>query len=107
MAGSKTLIEFDSESGPIFVEVDDDQPGRHEASNVTPKPRKADKSFLDAIAGIEPIARAVMAQIEKVAPNEASVEFGVKISSKAGIVLASAEAEGTLKVTLKWVKGRT
>ncbi|MBF0306068.1 MAG: hypothetical protein HQL41_10530 [Alphaproteobacteria bacterium] len=100
----KMLVEFDSESGPILVEVADDHSGRREASNVTGGPRKAETTFLDSIAGLEPIARAVMAQIEKVAPNEATVEFGLKLTGKAGVILASAEAESHLKVTLKWTR---
>ncbi len=39
---------------------------------------------------------------DKVRPNEAEVEFGVKFDAKAGVLLAQASAEGQIKVTLKW-----
>jgi Trypsin-co-occurring domain 1 len=38
------------------------------------------------------------------APDEFTVEFGVKLSAKAAVVIASATTDANFKVTLKWKK---
>lgn len=98
------LVEFAGDSGPVLVEVEDQRVGPLPASAAGSEIRNAGRSFREAIAGIEPIARAVMAQLETLAPNEATVEFGIKLTGKTGIVLASTEAEGHFKLSLTWKK---
>src|SRR5438045_41249 len=54
---------------------------------------------------VEGVARSVAAAIERVAPNEVSVEFGIELSVKAGkvvSVLADAGGKASLKITLTW-----
>ncbi len=94
------LVEFPSDAGTVFVEVAENRVGPLPASNLDSDIRKAGQSFKEAIAGIEPIARAVMKQIEGLSPDQATVEFGIKLTGKAGVVLASTEAEGQFKLTL-------
>jgi hypothetical protein len=97
------LIEFQADGGPVVVEV--------EASLVGPRPAaageiaaRASKSFAEALAGIKPIAEAMIKQLADLGPAEAKIEFGVKFTAKAGVVLASAESEAHCKITLGWIK---
>ena len=98
------LMEFPSENGIILVEVAEKQVGPQPASLGSDGVRKAKQTFVEAVAGIQPIARAVLAQIEGLAVSQATVEFGIKLTGKAGVVLASTETEGHLKLTLTWTK---
>jgi len=36
------------------------------------------------------------------APESVSVEFGIKFSAQAGVVLAASAVEGNCKITLSW-----
>lgn len=45
------------------------------------------------------------ATLSAVAPDEVTIELGVTVGTKAGVVLTSASAEGQLKVSLKWKAG--
>ncbi len=98
------LVEFPSDTGSVFVEIEEDAVGPLPASNAGTNVLRAGQSFTDAVSGIEPISRAVMKQIEGLAPDEATVQFGIKLTGKAGVVLASTEAEGQFTLTLTWKK---
>ena len=99
------LVKFESDSGPILVEVAEVQVGPLPAAAGNAGVKDSGRKFMEAMSGIRPIAEAVLAQIEGLAPSEAKVEFGVKLTGKAGVVLASAESEAHLKITLTWTKG--
>jgi len=102
MAPSK-LIEFTNNGGRVVVEVEDQLAGPLPASPGTVT-GKATESFEEAVAGIRPIADAVLAQLRELGPAEATVEFGIKFTAKAGVVLAAASTEGHCKISLKWTK---
>lgn len=56
---------------------------------------------------IEGTARSILEVIEKVAPQKATVEFGLKITGKPGkltALLVDGAGEGTLNITLEWGK---
>ena len=66
--------------------------------------REAGRSLEDALKDVAPAIEALRRMALSVSqPKEVSLEIGLKLSAKAGVVLASADAEGSLKVTLKWV----
>jgi len=100
------LVEYEAPGGgTVLVEMAEQQTGPLPASTAGGTPsRKAGTQFMEALAGIRPIAEAVLKQIEGLAPSQATVEFGVKLTGKAGVVLASAESEGHLKLTLTWTR---
>jgi len=58
---------------------------------------------------IQAIARATVAKIRDVAecPDDFGVEFGVKITVDAGLVVAHTSGEANLKVTLRWLRSPT
>ncbi len=61
--------------------------------------------FETALKGLKPIANAVMGTLSDLNnPSEISLEMGIKFGAKTGVILASADTEATMKVTLKWHK---
>jgi hypothetical protein len=103
------LIEFPLE-GPgkatILVEVDDAIPakGQQRVSVGGVVAEQAGQAFDSALVGIKSVAGAIMAQLNEVAANanEISVEFGIKLTANAGIIVAGTSAEGNCKIAIKW-----
>lgn len=65
---------------------------------------QADRDLEDALDRVRPAAAALLGKLRGLAesPDEVTIEFGVKLTAKAGAVLASAAIEGNYKVTLTW-----
>lgn len=60
-------------------------------------------NFDKVISGLKPIANAVFSSLNGLnKPSEIQLEMGVKLGTKAGIILASADSEVTFKVNVKW-----
>ena len=65
---------------------------------------RATATFEEAFDRIKGPASSVLARMRSLAepPDEVVVEFGVRLSAKAGAVIASADAEANFKITLTW-----
>ena len=106
----KRLVEFPLEDGStIWVEVDEPERagGAARVSRGGDKTiDKANQSFETALDKVKPTANAVISKLRDLAdsPDEITVEFGLKLSAQAGVVLAAASIEANYKVTLKWTK---
>ena len=105
----KQLIEFPLEgrdAGTILVEVELPEPagGVDLAARRRGLPEEAAQTFEKAVAKIKPAAQAIIGQLRDLAsrPDQIGVEFGFKLSAKAGVVIASTDAEANFKVTLTW-----
>jgi hypothetical protein len=98
----KRDIEFTHDSGVIVVEVEDVVPRGDQLGSVGDTIVKAKQSFEEAAAGIRPIAETILGQVSALAPESVSVEFGIKFSAHAGVVLAASAVEGNCKITLTW-----
>jgi hypothetical protein len=98
------LIEFQlsqaDSSTLVVVEVDEPLGSGEELVSGTID--RASQSFRDALKQIRPAASAIVEQVQGLGPNEASIEFGVKLSAKAGAVLAAGSLDANYKVTLSW-----
>jgi hypothetical protein len=104
----KRLVEFPIQDGEvILVEVDDveysDSTTRRglSPSGVT---ERAKVSFEEALDQAQPVAAVLMDKLRSLGPDEATIEFGMKLSADVGAILASASSEAHYKVTLKWQK---
>ncbi len=107
----KRLVEFPLEDGStIMVEVDDPESagGTMRVGRGDKTVEKANLSFEKALDKIKPTANAVISKLRDLydPPDEIGVEFGLKLSAKAGAVLAAAGVEANYKVTLKWQKDK-
>ena len=104
----KRLVEFNlvATGQTVLVEVDDLVPaeGQMRVSVGGAMAEKAPKAFDAALAGIRPIASSFMRQVTNAVADadEVQVEFGIKLTAAAGIILASASGEGHCKVSMKW-----
>ena len=103
----KRLVEFPLEDGTtMLVEIDELEQGGLVKASFSEKIAKAQMTLEKSLEKVQPAAQFVIAQLRKLhdAPDEVQVSFGLKLSSDAGAVLASAGAEANYTVTLKWVK---
>jgi len=99
------LVEFPTEGGGrIVVEMDRNLAGPIPAATPGGIAERVKVTFEEVAAGIKPLARTILSQLTDLGPQALTVEFGVKFSAKAGVVLASAASEGHCKVTLNWNK---
>ena len=60
-----------------------------------------------ALDRIRPAAEAVVSRLRNLSQpaDEVGVEFGIKLNAKIGAIIASADAEATYKVRLRWRSG--
>jgi hypothetical protein len=105
----KRLIEFPlEEGGSIVVETDEPAP-EGGVVRAAAKPgevaEQARETFEAALERIKPVAGTLIAKLRGLhdPPDEAVVEFGLKMSGQAGsVVIASVGAEAHYRVTLTW-----
>lgn len=99
------LVRWETEEGPVVVEVDSRDPGFKSVS------RKSDGEigevqgrFEDALVGVRDAALSALRTFrdKTLDPHEVSLEFGVKLNVVAGAVIAKTAAEGHLVVKLTW-----
>ena len=100
---SKRLVEYEIDGDVIYVEADArDLSDEQNIANDNGETIKGGK-FDDVVSGLKPIANAVFKTLDGLnKPSEIQLEMGVKFGTKAGIILASADSEATLKVSVKW-----
>jgi hypothetical protein len=99
------LVEFPSEHGEaIVVELNDEQLSGFTPAAVTPGEiaAKATDTFEAALDKLLPAARAVSDKLRELAPDELTVQLGVKLTAEAGVILSKASGEANFTVTLKW-----
>lgn len=103
----KRLVEFPLEDGgAILAEVDGMEPTGSRVRGGSPSEiaEKARQTFESSLEKIKPAAAPIIAKLRDLSdqPEQVSVEFGVKLSAEAGVVLATTGVEGNFKVTLPW-----
>lgn len=96
-----------AEGGSILFEVDDvlDGPvlrGRGEARAIPPLVEPLEH----VLAGLGPATRALVSQLRALtdSPHEIEVEFAVKLSADAKIIIARAGSEANFRIVLKWAR---
>ncbi|QXE33251.1 hypothetical protein KQY30_02025 [Streptomyces sp. GMY02] len=78
-----------------------DRVGRGAASDIV---RGSAQTLQEALAHIRPAVEAVADSIQGLAsrPDTVSLEFGIKLSAEAGVVVAKAASEANFVVRLEW-----
>ncbi|MEU7577005.1 CU044_2847 family protein [Streptomyces sp. NPDC041068] len=100
------LMRWESDEGPVVVEVDSRDPGfrsvsrRSEGSEV----HDVEGRFESALGNVRGAAMSALRTFRDRAldPDAIELEFGVKLSAAAGAVIARTAAEGHLVVKLTW-----
>ncbi|MFE5853505.1 CU044_2847 family protein [Streptomyces sp. NPDC056500] len=78
-----------------------DRVARGSASGIV---RGSAQTLQEALAHIRPAVEAVADSVRSLAsqPDTVSVEFGIKLSAEAGVVVAKAASEANFAVRLEW-----
>jgi hypothetical protein len=106
----KQLFEFPLEhhGSSITVEIEEagTEQGVDRAGLGDQVIKRATQSFEAALDKMKPVVNAVMSKLQELTSSmdEVGLEFGLKMSAKAGIVLAAGDVEANFKVSLKWKK---
>jgi len=101
----KHLVEFPLEDGSnIVVEVDEPETSGTVRAGRGDTIAKARETLEEALDKVLPAAKSVVEKLRTMgnAPDEIEVAFGVKLTTTAGAVIASATAEANFDVTLRW-----
>lgn len=107
----KQLIEFPLEDGStMLVEVEDPvtagraSVGPVRGAHPVEMAERAQQTFEASLEKLKPAASAIIAKLRELGdqPEQVAVEFGIKLSGTAGVVLASTGVEANFKVTLTW-----
>jgi ABC-type antimicrobial peptide transport system ATPase subunit len=104
------LLSFQSADGESVVfAVSDTDPGvelvsRRSSGQLLPGPVQLET----ALDTIRTASEAVLDRLKQVGerPCEVEVEFGVQMNAKVGAIIAATEAQGHLRVKVKWQTGR-
>jgi Trypsin-co-occurring domain 1 len=97
--GTSILVEVDAAAGPVTRGLGD----QHGVAE------RAQQTFEQAIARVQPAAQALVGRLRAVAdaPEEIGVEFGLQLSVEAGAFIAAASSTANFKVTLTWRRSHT
>jgi hypothetical protein len=97
-----------AEGGSVYVEVDDAGGpvvrGRGPTSSSLPP---LEEPLEQLLSGLVPTTRALLGQLRALAdsPHEIELEFAVKVSADAKLIIARAGAEANFRIALKWAHG--
>lgn len=96
-----------AEGGAILIEVDEVMDGavvrgRGAAAALPP----LTQSLEQVLAGLGPATRALVSQLRALTdfPDEIEVEFAVKLSADARLIIARAGSEANFRIVLKWAR---
>lgn len=101
------LVEFRTADGSeIVVEVATDEPQSGEVTVSTSGAvvEHATRTLEESLQQIRPLTDVLIGRLSDLVqrPDEFTLEFGLKLSSQAGIVVAKAAVEGQITVKLHW-----
>jgi hypothetical protein len=99
----------DGSSQTVTVEVEQREDGMVPAARPGRVVAKAARSFGEMLAGIRPVAESLVGEFRGMAdaPEQIGVEFGLSFTTQADVIISSAAAQATFKVTLAWKKPET
>jgi len=103
-------VEFPLEGGGFFlVEVDEapsSSSGLERAGAAGEIIERGQQTLQNALEKIKPMASAAITKIRELndAPDEVTIEFGIKLTAEGNVVLSKAAVEGNYKLTLSWKK---
>jgi hypothetical protein len=100
------LVEFDlREGGMVLVEVDGANAGPvtrggRRAEFVT----KAGDSLEQVLGRVGPAVRGIVSELRSTAewPDEVMVEFAIKLSGDANVIIARSGGEANFRISLRW-----
>lgn len=61
----------------------------------------------EALQSVTAFGEQLLESVAKLAPDEATVEFGLLFKTEAGVFIAKTSGEGNVKITLSWNKKKS
>ncbi len=101
----KNLVRYQIDSDSyITVESDEPSSGTRRATARGNALEQAKEKFEDVIGQIKPVTSLIIKTLNDLAdsPDEATIEFGVKLNTNSGVVIASAGVEANFVFKLTW-----
>jgi hypothetical protein len=98
------------QGGSILVEVDDVRSGPvTRGGRIDETVTKAGESLEHVLGQIGPAVRGIVAQLRETAdwPDEVEVEFAVKLSAGANVIITRTTGEANFRIALRWSRART
>ncbi|MEX2980975.1 CU044_2847 family protein [Streptomyces sp. C36] len=91
---------------PVQVEVEAAPGGVVRVTRPGEVVKAAGESLESALGRLRSVAETLASSLRDVAhaPEEMTVEFGVKLNTEAGLVIAKAATEANFTVVMKWTK---
>jgi hypothetical protein len=101
------LVEFPTNANQtVFVEIGDEQlAGFEPAATPGEIVTRSATSLEDALDRLIPTVQAIGDRLQSLAPDECTIELGVKLTAEAGVIISKAAAEANFTLTLKWTSG--
>src|SRR5258706_6986095 len=101
----KRVVEFSLDGADsVSIEVEDAPATGVVKAGVVPE-LPSEASFTGAMNKLQRLSRVVLESLKNVGPSDISVEMGIRLDSKAGIVLAQAASGVHFTVRLTWKSG--
>jgi Trypsin-co-occurring domain 1 len=100
------IIKLNSSEGPsVLVEVDDEDPGKvMRGARPAEAVIEAGASLEQMLASLGPAIKGIVSQVRASAgwPDETEIEFGVKLSADANVIIARTSGEANFTIALRW-----
>jgi NTP-dependent ternary system trypsin peptidase co-occuring protein len=90
------------DGGSVFVEVSDEHFGTQRVARRDGAIIDAGRTLEDVVAAAKPTINAVLGALHGLAADEREIEFGLKLTGEAGVVVAKTAVEGHFTVKLCW-----
>jgi hypothetical protein len=109
-AAMRQLLELNTDSGgSILLEVDErpDGPVTRGGGRAEDAIVKAEASLEQVVGRLAPALRGMVGQLRDAAdwPDAVEIEFAVKVSSDANVIIARAGGEANFKIAVRWTRG--
>ena len=100
----KEAVSFPATGGSVLIEVEDARGLKTVATGAGRVVKEAEASFESALDSVKGLASSFHASLTDSAnrPNAVTVEFSVKLSATAGVIIASGSGEANFKIALTW-----
>jgi hypothetical protein len=93
-----------AEGGSVLIEVDDSGRGQALRSRGNSIPTTVSEPLDHLLASIGPVTQTMLGELSGLAdsPHELEIEFGIKLSADAKVVIARAGGEANFRIALRW-----
>ena len=102
------LVKMDlADGGSVLVEVADTSTGRpvtRGGGRTEELVTTASASLEQALDGLGPVVKGVVSRLREAAdwPDEVNVEFAIKLSADANVIIAKTSGEANFKISMTW-----